>query len=370
MMIRTVLVDDEEPARDRLRKLLDDFDGVRIVGEASDGHDAVRTIAGVRPDLVFLDVQMPGRSGMEVAAALQPPRPKVIFCTAYDQYAIEAFEQHAVDYLLKPLNRNRLARTMARVREELGGQAQFRRELSEASVAQAALLPEGVTAWRRVEYCGLCRPARGVSGDYYDFFPLGPERLGIVLADVSGKGLAAGLVMASLQGRFQSLAARHGSGVEALVSEINRSLYAATRCDRYATLFYGVFDEGSRTLRYVNAGHPPALIFRRGGDRRFAGVESLDPTGVVVGLMREVTPQARTAELSAGDVLVIVSDGVLEARRGDGEEFGRERIEAVVRSAPDLPPAGLRDALLAEVSRFTGAGPLEDDMTVVVAQVS
>ena len=106
-MIRALLVDDEEPARDRLRSLLADFDDVHIVGEAADGDEALQKIAETRPDLVFLDIQMPGRSGMEVAASLPPPRPRIVFCTAFDQYAIDAFEHHALDYLLKPLNRDR-----------------------------------------------------------------------------------------------------------------------------------------------------------------------------------------------------------------------------------------------------------------------
>ena len=118
MTIRTVLVDDEQPARDRLRQLLAGVDGIEIVGEAEDGVQAIEQVAELTPDLVLLDIQMPGCSGLEVAASLPRPRPAIIFCTAYDQYAVDAFELQAIDYLLKPVNRARLQAALARVREQ------------------------------------------------------------------------------------------------------------------------------------------------------------------------------------------------------------------------------------------------------------
>ena len=105
-MIRALVVDDEQTARDRLRRLLSAFDDVEVIGEAEDGEQAIERITEQQPNLVFLDIQMPGCSGMEVAASLRSPQPKIIFCTAYEEYAVDAFELHAVDYLLKPVNRS------------------------------------------------------------------------------------------------------------------------------------------------------------------------------------------------------------------------------------------------------------------------
>src|SRR5688572_21524972 len=116
MPIRTLLVDDEQPARDRLRQLLAGVAEVDIVGEAEDGVQAIERIGELAPDLVLLDIQMPGCSGLEVAASLARPRPAIIFCTAFDQYAVDAFELHAVDYLLKPVNQARLEKALERVR--------------------------------------------------------------------------------------------------------------------------------------------------------------------------------------------------------------------------------------------------------------
>jgi two-component system LytT family response regulator len=115
-MIRTLLVDDEQPARERLRQLLSAHADVEIVGEAEDGVQAAEQIAALAPDLVLLDIQMPGASGLDVAASLGRPRPRVVFCTAFDQYAVDAFELAATDYLLKPVNRARLAAALDRVR--------------------------------------------------------------------------------------------------------------------------------------------------------------------------------------------------------------------------------------------------------------
>ena len=116
-MVRALLVDDEQPARERLRRLLAAFDDLEVVGEAEDGEQAIEQILELKPDLVFLDIQMPGCSGMEVAASMPSPRPKIVFCTAFEEYAVDAFELHAVDYLLKPINRARLARALQRVRD-------------------------------------------------------------------------------------------------------------------------------------------------------------------------------------------------------------------------------------------------------------
>lgn len=115
--VRVLLVDDEEPARDRLRRLLASFDWIEIAGEAEDGQQALEKVQDLSPDLIFLDVQMPGAGGLEVAASLPSPGPAVIFCTAFDQYAVDAFELHAVDYLLKPVSQSRLATAMKRVQE-------------------------------------------------------------------------------------------------------------------------------------------------------------------------------------------------------------------------------------------------------------
>ncbi len=116
--MRVLIVDDEEPARDRLREMLRPFGDMEVVGEASDGQEAIGKIGKLKPELVLMDIQMPGCSGLEVAASLPEPRPRIIFCTAFDQYAVDAFELHALDYLLKPVARTRLEASLQRARNQ------------------------------------------------------------------------------------------------------------------------------------------------------------------------------------------------------------------------------------------------------------
>ena len=156
-------------------------------------------IEALQPDLVFLDIQMPALTGLEVAARLHAPRPRIVFCTAFDHFAVEAFELHAVDYLLKPVNQERLARTVERIGGELDQQRRQTRERDEAVRTQMRLMPEDIRGASGVICAGACEPADGVGGDYYDFLPLSDDRLGIALGDVSGKGMYAGILAAAFR---------------------------------------------------------------------------------------------------------------------------------------------------------------------------
>ena len=153
-MIRALIVDDEQPARERLRLLLSEVEDVEIAGEAEDGEHAMEQIARLTPDVVFLDIQMPGCTGLEVAASLPSPRPHIVFCTAFDEYAVDAFELSAVDYLLKPVNRARLAKALDRVREGVRPEGALER----AALASAA--PSRFLARRGSSYRVV--PARDV----------------------------------------------------------------------------------------------------------------------------------------------------------------------------------------------------------------
>lgn len=144
--MRALLVDDEPAARERLRQILSGFDDLEIVGEAEDGEQAIERIEELSPDLVFLDIQMPGCSGMEVAASLKSPRPQIVFCTAFDEYAVDAFELHAVDYLLKPVSRARLAKAIDRARVGTDDKIDL---VAEAS----GHWPTRFLARRRTSYC-------------------------------------------------------------------------------------------------------------------------------------------------------------------------------------------------------------------------
>jgi sigma-B regulation protein RsbU (phosphoserine phosphatase) len=361
-MIRAVIVDDEAPARDRLHRLL--AGKVDVVGEAGDGHEALARIAELAPDVVFLDIQMPGPSGLEVAARLRAPRPRIVFCTAFDQFAIDAFEHHAVDYLLKPVNSERLARTVDRMCRQIEEQRIRVREEREAARTQARLMPEAPPPIRGLDYAAFYRPASGVGGDYYDFLPLGGERLGLALGDVSGKGTYAGLLVAALQARMQALVAGRVTEPALVLEALNRLTVGKMEGNRFATLFFATYDGNTRALTFANAGHPPALLVAGTGN-----VTELAPTGPVIGWSADAAYEQRTVTLSPADTLVVFSDGINEAGAASGREFGVDALTQVILRDRDRDAAGLVAALTEEIDRFTAGAPPDDDRTLVVARV-
>ncbi len=369
-MIRALLVDDEQPARERLRHLLSGMamDGLEIVGEAADGDDAIAQSAALAPDLIFLDIQMPGLTGLEVATRLPVPRPRIIFCTAYDQFAMDAFELHAVDYLLKPVNRERLLRTVTRLRDELDDVRRHRRERDEAARTQARLMPGALEA-SGLDCAAVCLPAEGVGGDYFDFLPFREDGAAIVVGDVSGKGMYAGLLAAALQARLQAIVARGPQPPYAIVSELNRLTIGTFDANRFATLFFGAIDLRASVLAYASAGHPPALVLspgRRGND---GTVRLLDATGPAIGWHGDAAFVPSSTSLAPGDLVAVYSDGVTETGAPDGTELGVTGLAAILQRHERLPAKALAAAALAEVDAFAAGAPAADDRTLVVVRI-
>jgi serine phosphatase RsbU (regulator of sigma subunit) len=360
---RCLIVDDEGPARDRLRHLLADA-AVDIVGEAADGQEAIESVARLSPDLVFLDIQMPALSGLQAAARLPVPKPRVVFCTAFDQFAIDAFELHAVDYLLKPVNRERLLRTIARVSGEIADERRRAHEHREAARTQARLMPASAPETAGLDCAAHCVPADGVGGDYYDLLPLGNGGVALALGDVSGKGTYAGLLAAALQARMQTLTARGSHSPSDLLSELNRLTVGTIDDNRFATVFFGAFDPAARTLTYANAGHPPALIVSKAGC-----ICRLDSTGPAVGWIASSRFDELVVQLTAGDVIAVYSDGLSETCGPDGLELGTGDLAEIVRRHAALGAASIVKATIAEVERFAHDAPAADDRTLLVAKV-
>jgi len=362
-VIRALIVDDEAPARERLRRMLSSA-VVDVVGEAGDGEEALARIEALQPDLVFLDIQMPALSGLEVAARLQAPRPRIVFCTAFDHFAVEAFELHAVDYLLKPVNQERLGRTVERINGELDQQRRQIRERDDAVRTQMRLMPEDIRGASGVICAGACEPADGVGGDYYDFLPLSDSRLGIALGDVSGKGMYAGILAAAFQARLQAIASQGAKSPAAILCELNRLTVGTIEGNRFVTVFFGVFDPAEGTLTYVNAGHPPGIIMSRTGEAR-----TLDATAPAVGWTADVEYAEAVVALSPGDVFAVFSDGLTEATAPAGDELGTNGVIDIIRGKAGLTPRDLVDAALADVRTFSGNAPAADDRTLVVARL-
>jgi serine phosphatase RsbU (regulator of sigma subunit) len=244
----------------------------------------------------------------------------------------------------------------------LEAERQAAHDLAIAKQVQTRLFPQRQPVIRTLVYAGICHPARTVGGDYYDFLDLGSRRLGLVLADIAGKGMGAALLMANLQAALRSQCATAWEQPEQFLRSVNQLLYENTAEGDYATLFFAEYDDGTRKLRYSNCGHPPALLLR--GDD---GLERLAATCTVVGLFEKWDCTMEERELAPGDAVLLYTDGVTEALNDNGEEFGEERLLEAARQHRELSPPNLL-AAVADQARGFSPDEQADDITLIVAK--
>ena len=262
-------------------------------------------------------------------------------------------------------------------------------ELRIARQIQMSLLPQGPLKLDGLSVTAHCEPAREVGGDYYDYFALGDNRVGIIIADVAGKGTSAALYMAELKGLMLSLSQLHASPRELLI-RANRIIAQHLDARSFITMTYAVVDLCARTLTYSRAGHCP-LIYLQGGRGKGEGgregsgarptgdtprqVQVQVPDGLVLGLKIddgerfETLLEEVTIPLGAGDVVLLFTDGVTEAMNAGGEPFGEERLAELVAEHGDLPFEELRERILREIRAFIGNTGLQDDLTLVLLKV-
>jgi len=230
---------------------------------------------------------------------------------------------------------------------------------------QERLFPQRLPEIAGLDYFGFCRTALGVGGDYYDFLALPDGKLGLALGDVSGKGIAAALTMASLQASLRADAMRAGNDIAGLITRVNAMLYDASTEDRYATLFYAQFDPASHRLSYVNAGHCPPILLR--AHAKNGAAERLDQAGgTVVGLLPECSYEQAEVTLATGDLLVIYTDGFSEAMNPSLEEWGDKRLLEAVSNCNGLPAKDSIAKIMKAADAFASGAPQSDDMTLVI----
>jgi len=234
-------------------------------------------------------------------------------------------------------------------------------EIAVAHAVQTRLLPQEFPLLQTLEYSGHCIQTRMVGGDYYDFLDMGLGTVGFVLADVAGKGIAAALLMANLQGSLRSHAGIGSKDLAQVLASVNRHFYKHTETHSYATLFFGCYDDATQKLRYVNCGHNPPLLLHKGG------VERLTATATVIGLFRDWECSVAEAHLETGDILCIYTDGITEATGKDGKEFGETCLLEVLHQSRSLDAASIVQKVEQAVEQFR-SGEQEDDLTMVIAR--
>jgi sigma-B regulation protein RsbU (phosphoserine phosphatase) len=239
----------------------------------------------------------------------------------------------------------------------------FRHELEIARDVQAKLLPENFPYVEHLDCAAFFRPAKFVGGDYYDFIQSPGGKLAFTLGDISGKGIPAAVLMASIQASLRIPLLRGPESLTELLADVNRSFNDSYASMRYSTLFCGLIDAGGRRLTYVNAGQcPPMLVRRRDAD---VTIERLTTGGTPIGLLPVAQYEEATVTLEPGDLLVCYSDGVSEAANASGDFWPESEIEALVRATANLSPREVTDRLIQGADAFAGEAEQADDMTVV-----
>ena len=277
--------------------------------------------------------------------------------TSFEDDDGNSFALVGFDEMTRELDAQRRA-----IAEKLESERRAAQELEIAKQVQARLFPQTVPLLRTLDYAGICIQARHVGGDYYDFLGLGQDRVGLMIGDISGKGMAAALLMVNLQANLRSQCAIALDQPQRLLRSVNQLFYENTTESAYATLFFSEYDDKAQRLRYANCGHLSALLLRSDNT-----LERLDSTATVLGLFKEWDCSIGETHLFSGDTLALYTDGVTESFNEAGEEFGEQRLIEVLRRQRELSSKALLASIVDDVQHFS---PHEqhDDITLIVAK--
>jgi len=269
-----------------------------------------------------------------------------MLCFAFVVYVIQRYIEQ----------REALAKTIQKQRDDL------LKDVELAAHVQRLFLPVGKPTITGLEIAGMMQPARGVGGDYYDYIPIDAHTLQMVIADVSGKGVPAALLMSATAAAMQ-LEANHDRNMLEMVKRLNTEIHSVSDGERYVTLLVAEIDAHKRALRYVNCGHNPALLFQA----NTGTLSRLNSSCPPIGISPEEICELASVDLGPGDVVVFYTDGVTEAENQFGEEFGMQRLSAIVRRGASLPAEDLIADIYNSAANFCGDN-FNDDVTILVVK--
>ena len=370
---RTLIADDQPDVLEALRLLLKS-EGYQTEAVTTPS-DVIEALKSHDFDLLLMDLNYArdttsGQEGLDLLSRVQAVDSTlpIVVMTAWGsvELAVEAMRRGVRDFVLKPWENNRLL-TILRTQIEMGHvlrktqrlKTEQERELVEARSIQRRLLPDEIP---QIDGCSLSaawRPARSVSGDYYDVLKFGDSKAALCIADVSGKGMPAALLMSNVQAAVHAFASETISPSE-LCAKVNRVISTSIGEDKFITFFYCVVDAEQKKLVYTNAGHNPALLVRQDGS-----LLRLEGGGAVLGPFPNWSYKHDQIDLRAGDRLLMCTDGVTELRSPSAEEFGEERLIELLTRGRELDAKALRDRIVQALVGFSG-GEFQDDATLLV----
>jgi phosphoserine phosphatase RsbU/P len=303
---------------------------------------------------------LPGRNRLMGMMALGPKRSEAAYTPA-DLHLLQTVA-----------TQTGLAIEVAELAHSLATEAAQRervnREMEIAREVQERLFPQEMPTLPGATLAGFCRPALGVGGDYYDVFDLGEGRTGLAVGDVSGKGISAALLMASLRASLRGVTLDNPRDFANLMDKVNRLVFESSASNRYATFFFAAFDPITRGLECVNAGHNPPILLRTGLDGKTQTLR-LEADGPVVGLLPLAPYTEQVMTLAPGDLLLLYTDGISEAMTHDDEEWGEERLIAAAEKVKDKPACEILRDIFDATDAFTAGAPQHDDMTLLVLKL-
>jgi len=307
----------------------------------------------LRPECI---VPMPARDGRLVGLVVLGPR-----------LSEESYSGEDKRLLASVANQSGAAIDSIRLAERMALQMEAERraahELEMARQVQTRLLPQRIPPAKTLDYAGRCVQARAVGGDYYDFLDLGENRIALALADVSGKGMPAALLMASLQAALRTHCTAGLGDLGAVMLQVNRLLYDSTASEHFATLFLAEYDDTRCRLRFINCGHNPPVLLKYDGS-----VQRLTTTATVLGMFPDLECAVEETELEAGDLIALYTDGITEATNQRGDDFGEDRLIAALDKHRNRTAAETLEAIIHIVQEFGGTDQA-DDLTLIVARV-
>ena len=369
---RILLADDQHDVLTALELLLK-LHGYRT--QRTDSPSALLRASSTEEfDLILMDLNYSrdttsGQEGLDLLKALRYKHSAtpIVVMTAWGnvELAVEAMRLGATDFIQKPWDNPRLLQTLAKglehSRQARRAEAQTRSELEIARHVHQKLFPSSLRPIPNLDYAGRCIPARVVGGDYYDFFDAGDEQLVFILADVSGKGVAAAMLMANLQACLRT---QFGSGVRnpvELLQQANKLFYDSTPASQYVTLFYGHYDGARGRLEYLNCGHPPPIVVRGNGS-----TVRPESTATVLGLFPDWRPESvPSMPFTKGDLLIAFTDGITDSSTADGKEFGEERLMTLIQSFGEITAQECITRILSITEIEPEVDTCCDDRTVV-----